>query len=192
MNFSIRMFAFLLLGSLFAVPVAAAADKSAEEEATSSKPAAESTTETITDKLQGRWEVVEGVNQGRPLTEAEVAGTYVTITINRIVTYDRDDRQRFRAVFRVDSSTDPVQITMTSVPKLARPSTLDPPPKPDKAVAPGILRFDNEHQWTLCYAIGDSKRPTEFESPKGSKNMLMTLRRRPGDPVPDVRATDPK
>ncbi|QEG00641.1 hypothetical protein Mal15_47120 [Stieleria maiorica] len=192
MTFPTRPYAVLALAALLAAPAATAADKSVDDQATKQTSAEESADETITEKLQGRWEVVEAVNQGRPLPEVEVSGTYVTIAINRIVTYDRDDRQRFRAVFRVDSSTNPVQITMTSVPKLARPSEIDPPPKPDEAVAPGILRFDNEHQWTLCYAVGDAERPTKFDSPKGSKNMLMTLRRRPGDPVPDVQDTNAK
>ncbi len=153
----------------------------AEEKQTDGKP-----NDTLTEKLQGRWEVVAGVNQGRPLSELELRGTYVTISINRIVTYDRDDQQRFRAVFRIDSSAKPVKINMTSVPELARPSQIDPPPKPDTAVAEGIIRFDNDHRWTLCYAVDGADRPKDFKSPKGSKNMLLTLERKLGDPVPDV------
>ncbi|WP_372899353.1 TIGR03067 domain-containing protein [Stieleria sp.] len=170
----------IVCSSMFAVPPALAEEKPAEE-----KPAREKPNDTLTEKLQGRWEVVSGVNQGRELSELEVEGTYVTISINRIVTYDRDDQQRFRAVFRIDSSTKPAKITMTSVPQLARPSEIDPPPKPDTAVAEGIIRFDNDHRWTLCYALNGADRPKDFQSPKGSKNMLLTLERNPGDPTPD-------
>ncbi|QDV41787.1 hypothetical protein Enr13x_16300 [Stieleria neptunia] len=181
-----RFYAVLAFGfsSAFAVPPAIAVETKVEEAKVDEKP-----NETLIEELQGRWEIVAGVNQGRPLTESEVEGTYVTISVNRIVTYDRDNQQRFRAVFRIDSSTDPVQITMTSVPKLARPSQIDPPPRPDKAVAEGIVRFENEHRWTLCYALDGADRPTKFKSPQGSKNMLLTLERKPGDPVPDEITT---
>ncbi|MCS7470289.1 TIGR03067 domain-containing protein [Stieleria sp. ICT_E10.1] len=171
--------------SALAVTPAVAEEAVAEEAKAEERP-----NDTLIEKLQGRWEIVAGVNQGRTLADFEVEGTYVTISINRIVSYDRDDQQRFRAVYRIDSSTDPVQITMTSVPKLARPSKIDPPPKPETAVAEGIIRFDNAHRWTLCYALEGADRPTEFKSPRGSKNMLLTLERKPGDPVPDVLTTN--
>lgn len=147
--------------------------------------------DTVIEKLQGRWQIVSGVNQGRMLSDAEVDGTFITVTTNTIITYDRDMQQRYRAVFRIDSSEDPIQITMTAVaadvpvkkPKLKKPHR--------DTIAPGILKFSGNESWTLCYALPGAERPEKFESPVGSKNMLFTVRKDQGDPVPNVSVTDP-
>ncbi|MCO8123207.1 TIGR03067 domain-containing protein [Stieleria sp. TO1_6] len=144
--------------------------------------------ETITQKLQGRWEIISGVNQGRELTEAEVKGTYVTITNNAIATFDRDERQKFRAVFSLDEEKKPIQITMRSAP--TEPTTDQDSQVDDQvanATALGIVKLKGD-QWVLCYALDQAKRPTEFKSTKQGKTMLFTLEKKKGDPVPDVKA----
>ncbi|MCA9134765.1 MAG: hypothetical protein KDA45_16470, partial [Planctomycetales bacterium] len=71
--------------------------------------------ETAAQRLQGRWEVVRGVNQGKELTAAQLQDTYVTIATNTIVTYDRDQNERFKAVFTIDESKRPMEINMRTV-----------------------------------------------------------------------------
>ena len=132
--------------------------------------------------LQGRWEIVGGVNQGRELTPAEVAGTYVTVTTNSIVTFDVTDQQRYRAVFVLDDTKKPVEITMTSL--SSDPTTEEKPIKqknesPASNVATGILKFDGDEKWVLCYALPGADRPTEFKSAAESKTMLFVLERKP-------------
>ncbi len=157
---------------------------------TSSAHAEDKTNNTAIDKLQGRWEIVSSVNQGRELSQAEVDGTYVTITTNTITTYDRDEQQRYQAVFRIDESKNPMHITMTTAQKKAPTSGLEASKPPASAVAAGILQFDGNNKWQLCYALPRADRPEKFESPKGSKIMLFSLEKKQGDPVPDVLKTD--
>ncbi len=147
--------------------------------------------DTTIEKLQGRWQIVSGVNQGRELTESEVNGTYVTVTTNTIVTYDRDQQQRFRAVFRTDDTKSPIHITMTPVEVNASTDKLKSDDEPAQPVALGILKFLGEDQWMLCYGLPGADRPPKFESAKASNNMLFTLRKDEGDPVPDLSITNP-
>ncbi|WP_417744940.1 TIGR03067 domain-containing protein [Rosistilla oblonga] len=144
--------------------------------------------DSVMQRLQGRWEVVAGVNQGRELSEAELKGTYNTVATNTITTYDRNEHQRFRAVFSIDSAEDPIQINMTSVPQKSTVAKRDLKVLTEDIVAAGILKFEGDDKWTLCYALPGNDRPTKFESPEGSKVMLFHLVRRQGDPVPDGRS----
>jgi len=131
--------------------------------------------------LQGRWEIVGGVNQGRELTSTELAGTYVTVTTNSIVTFDAHEQQRHRAGFILDDTKNPVEITMTA---LSSDSTTEEKTVEQKTQAPanevatGILKFNGDEKWILCYALPGAVRPTEFKSATGSKIMLFMLERK--------------
>ncbi|GAA5509611.1 TIGR03067 domain-containing protein [Novipirellula caenicola] len=155
----------------------------------------EKSSDTANERMQGRWKIVEGVNQGRELSKQELDGSTVSVTANLIVTYDRDQQQRFQAVFTVDDSQDPMHITMTSVPDTARPSEVArekqdrPADQAQETMTSGILKFDGKNRWVLCYALPGAERPTEFKSPKGSKIMLFTLQKDQGDPVPGLGKT---
>jgi len=131
--------------------------------------------------LQGRWELGGGVNQGRELTSTELAGTYVTVTTNSIVTFDANDQQRYRAVFTLDETKKPMEITMTSLSSNSTPEekTVEQKTKsPANEVATGILKFNGDEKWILCYALPGAVRPTEFKSAAGSKTMLFMLERK--------------
>jgi len=131
--------------------------------------------------LQGRWEIVGGVNQGRELTPTELAGTYVTVTTNSIVTFDANNQQRYRAVFILDETKTPVEITMTSLssdPTTEEKTIRQKTDSPANAIAIGILKFDGDGKWVLCYALPGADRPTEFKSAVGSKTMLFMLERK--------------
>ncbi|SMP67072.1 uncharacterized domain TIGR03067 protein [Neorhodopirellula lusitana] len=138
------------------------------------------------DKLQGRWEIVGGVNQGRELAKADIVGTYVTITTNSIVTYDSNDNAAYAAVFTIDESQTPMQITMRSVAKNAPTQKVpaDSEVSTTDTSASGIVKIESDSKWVLCYALPGAERPKKFESPKGSKIMLFTLGKKLGDPVP--------
>ncbi|QDT02020.1 hypothetical protein K227x_03910 [Rubripirellula lacrimiformis] len=141
-------------------------------------------------RLQGRWEIVGGTNQGRELSEAEVSGTYVTITTNSIVTYDRSNQARYQAVFTVDEDKDPMHITMRTVAENAptRPKAGDPLESDEVTTAAGIFKFDGQSKWVLCYALPGADRPTKFQSPDGSRTMLFLLEKKQGDPIPVLDA----
>lgn len=150
--------------------------------------AEDTTKDSVQTKLQGRWEIVAGTNQGQELSEAEVSGTYVTITNNSIITYDRDDRARYQAVFTLDTEMQPVQITMRAVSKeepVKAKSKDNTKAAADKAAA-GILKFDGDKKVKLCYSLSGDSRPTEFKSPEGSQIMLFSLERKEDRKVPET------
>ncbi len=151
--------------------------------------AAEQDPESTLQKMQGRWEVVAGVNQGQKLSDAELDGTYVTVTTNRIVTYDRDEQQRYQAVVQVDDGQKPIHITMTPIVENAPTKKVGSQELPTAPASAGILRFLGEEKWVLCYALPGENRPTKFDSPAGSKILLFTLERQDSAPLsPDDAA----
>ncbi|NND99212.1 MAG: TIGR03067 domain-containing protein [Pirellulaceae bacterium] len=143
----------------------------------------------MTEKLQGRWEIVAGVSQGRELGKAELKGTYMTVTNNKMVTYDADEQQRYRAVFSIIDRSKPIEIMMTALPqnplgdKTARPS--DTPSQ----VASGILKFTGKDRLVLCYSLPGSDRPKKFASPKDSTIMLFKMQRQKSDPQVTTQST---
>jgi uncharacterized protein (TIGR03067 family) len=122
--------------------------------------------------LMGVWQLVAGYNQGRKLTPQEIAGTTVVVKDLSMITYDADQRERYRAKYILDTSSDPLEVTMTA--------EIDGKP-PGKAL--GIIKTvkaEDEQRisgWTLCYGLPGHPRPETFESPPGSAVMLFRLER---------------
>jgi len=136
-------------------------------------------------QIQGRWEIVAGVNQGQELSPAAVKGNYIAVKDNLIATFDSQENQRYKATFIIDDSTDPIQVKMSTVVQEVvnriadgADSTVTATKVTTESVALGILRMDNPKKWTLCYALPGAERPTSFKSPAGSKVMLFTLEKK--------------
>ena len=136
-------------------------------------------------QIQGRWEIVAGVNQGQELSLAAVKGNYIAVKDNLIATFDSQENQRYKATFIIDDSTDPIQVKMSTVVQEVvnriadgADSTVTATKVTTESVALGILRMDNPKKWTLCYALPGAERPTSFKSPAGSKVMLFTLEKK--------------
>ena len=128
----------------------------------------------IMKRLIGRWEIDEGVNQGRELEDDQVDGHYVMITAEEIVTYDADQNETYRAKYRLNTKTDPVQIDMVAN------------MNGREVMAKGIVQFewldlDGEDEFKLCYSLKPGERPSEFESPEGSQIMLFELEQEDDD-----------
>lgn len=121
-------------------------------------------TSEIMRKLKGVWDVEEGVNQGTEIPEEELEGTTMKINKNTIITYDRDENEVYRCTFTLDVSTKPISIDMTTTMKSMPPT---------KSL--GILRFEEDDEFEICYALPGGERPKKFESPKGSKIMLFEV-----------------
>lgn len=128
----------------------------------------------LVKKLAGVWEIEDGRNQGESLTEEDLEGK-VIIKGNEIVSYDKDEKELYRATFTVNPDADPIEITMTAS---MRGKTLE---------SLGILKLEekDDEMW-LCYGLPDSPRPTEFKSPGDSRNMLFELQRKK-DETKDVK-----
>ncbi|QDT11944.1 TIGR03067 domain-containing protein [Stieleria marina] len=114
--------------------------------------------------LQGVWEIEEGVNQGKELLEDALKGTTPVVKGKTIVTYDRDQKETYRASFTLDVTKEPVLINMVTQMKQF----------PD-AKAFGILKFEGDDEFSLAYGLPGTPRPTKFKSPVGGKVMLFEL-----------------
>lgn len=145
----------------------------------------------IIERLQGRWAVVDGVNQGRQLSAEELEGTYVTIKTNVIATYDADKNARFRALFTVDETKKPFRITMDSIEK---GKTTAPHSKEVKQaydpISRGIIEFKGPDTVLLCYHLPGGEQPKKFAAPKGSKLMFFKLQRIKPKPADTVKHED--
>ncbi|WP_199169930.1 TIGR03067 domain-containing protein [Rhodopirellula bahusiensis] len=123
-------------------------------------------TQPMLKRLAGVWEVEEGVNQGEEIPEDELEGTIMKIEKDMIITYDREQREVYRAQFTLDETKKPVQIDMITEMKGM------PPTK-----SFGIIKMEEGDEFEICYALPGADRPKEFKSPKGSKVMLFEAER---------------
>lgn len=142
--------------------------------------------DTAVQRLQGRWAITAGANQGRELNSAELGDSYMVVTTNSMVVVDRDERERYRAVFTIDEQTDPIEITMRAVLKQvsAGRSNLESQDVAENLAA-GIVRFESPRRFVLCYALPGAERPKAFVSTAADRTMLFKLEKADADPVPD-------
>ncbi|MCC9642029.1 TIGR03067 domain-containing protein [Rhodopirellula sp. JC740] len=127
---------------------------------------AEEHTGSLKQRLMGVWDVEEGVNQGEEIPEKELEGTVMKIEKNVIITYDKDQREVYRAMFTLDETKKPVHIDMMTEMKGM------PPMK-----SLGIIKIEDGDEFELCYALPGAERPTKFKSTKENKTMLFEAER---------------
>lgn len=102
-----------------------------------------------------------GADQPEP-----AGGTRFTLTADGKFLMKQGERaEREEGSYKVDAKKDPAEIDF-----MPRPGKDGPP-------VLGIYKLDGD-TLTICIARGDGKlRPTKFEAPEGSANILMTLKR---------------
>ncbi len=125
------------------------------------------TTAEIMKKLIGRWETDECVKFGVEVDDDELEGVTV-ITADTITTYDAEDKETYKATYTLNTLTDPMQIDMVATMGGRQMQAL------------GIIKFewldlDGEDEFELAYSLTPGQRPTEFESPEGSKIILLEM-----------------
>lgn len=137
--------------------------------------------ETDLGKLQGKWEVVDLVEDGKVVPRSAIeewlpSGGKFQIEDNAVVFVSPHDGKKHVRLFALDQTQNPKGI------ELQTQSRKD---------AVGIYKFDGE-QVVLCLIDPlDGERPTEFQSKVGSNRILMTLQR-PGAKPPVATAAEPK
>lgn len=145
----------LLFTVIFVAVTAAAAEQDAEL-----KP------------FQGRWDVVELVEDGKVIPREAIrewlpSGGRFEIKENAILFTSPEDGKKDAKVFSIDA---------TQFPKGINISTHD-----KKKDALGIYRFD-EKRLVICFADPDAtERPKELSAKEGSKQVLMTLEQIPSE-----------
>jgi uncharacterized protein (TIGR03067 family) len=117
--------------------------------------------------IVGDWNGEKAVSGGkeRPVPEG---GVTITFTADgKFVVREGKREKAERGTYTTDTKKDPAEIDITP-----------PPDKGERGVIKGIFKVDGD-TLTLCFVGGkeDAERPTKFESPEGSRQMLMTLKR---------------
>jgi uncharacterized protein (TIGR03067 family) len=116
--------------------------------------------------IVGEWDGEKAVSGGQ---EKPVPAGGVTITFTadgKFIVREGKREKPEEGTYKTDTKKDPAEIDITAPPESGRP------------LVKGIFKIDGE-TLTLCFAGGkdDADRPAKFESPAGSRNMLMTLKR---------------
>ncbi|WP_166831742.1 TIGR03067 domain-containing protein [Thalassoroseus pseudoceratinae] len=153
----IRCSCLLLLTSILASETVVAADQGSDLQ-----------------KFQGKWKVVELVEDGKVVPEEAIrdwlpSGGQFEIAQNAIIFVSPHDGNKQVKLFSLDATQYPKGIDLSTR---------------EKTDGSGIYRFDNG-KLIICFSDPDeSKRPTEFSAKRGSKRLLMTLQRIVPEPIP--------
>jgi len=114
------------------------------------------------DKLQGTWEVVEMVSNGKPIKEQ---GLKVIFDAEKM-TLQVGDKGKREFTYKLDASKQPKAIDTTALDGAFEGKT-----------GPGIYDL-GDATLKLCLPNQETKdRPTEFKAEKGSNLVLLTLKR---------------
>jgi uncharacterized protein (TIGR03067 family) len=129
--------------------------------------------------LQGRWEVVELVEDGKVVPREAIrewlpSGGKLEIAENAVLFVSPGDGTKQVKLFSVDATQYPKRIDLESK---------------EKKDAVGIYKLD-EGKLILCLADpAEAERPAEFSSKEGSQRMLMVLERRASEAKPAAVTT---
>ena len=129
-------------------------------------------------QLQGKWKPVSAKGAGQEAPAEELGKVRFVIEGNKL-SIRGEDRPDEAFSFTLDPTKLPKEIDLTALNKEGKPSILrttsnDPG---TKDVRKGIYSLEGD---TLKICIADdhtTARPTDFEAPKGSELMVVTLRR---------------
>jgi uncharacterized protein (TIGR03067 family) len=114
-----------------------------------------------TSKLVGTYTITSGERDGKAIPAAELAGSVITITREKIVGTDKDKKEFHAATYTIDTATKPWTIRMVNV-----------SPKNEKSA--GVIAVDGDTV-KICYALPGGKAPTSFKA--GEKQHCFILKR---------------
>jgi uncharacterized protein (TIGR03067 family) len=115
------------------------------------------------EKLLGNWTVVSGQEDGKALPPEKVKGSQVVITKETLTC--QEETQKRVMTYKVDSSTTPKQIELTTIEGSDKGKT-----------SHGIYALDGD-ALKICFTQPGNDRPKEFTSKEGSKAMSFVLKR---------------
>jgi uncharacterized protein (TIGR03067 family) len=116
-------------------------------------------------RFLGRWQIVDGEDDGRRETPERIKDTFVDVTPDQISVTDRDQKKTWVTTYKLDPSQSPRTIAMTVTQGEWKGKT-----------AHGIYRFDGD-TLRICYALPGQPAPAEFTTKPGSKQLVFVLKR---------------
>jgi uncharacterized protein (TIGR03067 family) len=146
----------LIAAGLFAL---SAAVVSAEPPQPDGKPAPRVDEKKATASLEGGYTIVSGEKAGKAIPEAEIKGSIVRFTGDKILGTDKDKKEFFSATFTLDTSKTPWVIEMTSK-------------QPKEAKATGLIKKEGD-TITIVYALPGGEAPKEFKTKEGQQLFVL-------------------
>jgi uncharacterized protein (TIGR03067 family) len=137
----------------------------AQQSGSTSKPADKATT---AESLEGRYVITAGEKEGAKEPEERIKGTTVTITKDKMIVADKEKKEIYQATYKLDLTTNPCQITMTSQ---AQDSAGE--------VARGLIQRDKDDVSVvrLVYALPTGEVPREFKTKE--KQLMFVMKKQP-------------
>jgi uncharacterized protein (TIGR03067 family) len=116
--------------------------------------------------IVGEWAGVKATGAGkeRPIPPGGV--TFKFTADGKLIVMEGKREKADEGTYKLDTKKDPAEIDI-----------IPPADKAERGPAKGIFKVDGD-MLTICLAVEkDGERPTKFESPVGSRIMLMTFKR---------------
>jgi len=127
------------------------------------------TTETKADKtfspeaLVGRYLIVSGEKDGSKEPEERIKGTIVTFTKDSVVVADKEKRELYSATYKLDTTKNPSDITMTSRVESSAGE-----------IARGLIQMEGD-KLRLIYALPTGEIPTGFKTKE--KQLMFVMKK---------------
>jgi len=119
--------------------------------------------------LEGGYTIVSGEKDGKAIPEAELKGSVVRITADKIVGTDKDKKEFFAATYTLDTKKEPWVIRMKST-------------APKEAEAVGLVKKDGDAVM-LIYSLPGAEAPKEFKT-KARQHLFVLKRTNTEKPSP--------
>jgi uncharacterized protein (TIGR03067 family) len=117
------------------------------------------------ESLVGRYDIVDGEKEGTKEPAERIKGTTVTITKDSIVVADKEKKEIYTSFYKLDSTTNPCSITMTSRVESSAGE-----------IARGLIQKEGDTV-RLVYALPTGETPTGF---KTKEKQLMFVMKKTG------------
>jgi uncharacterized protein (TIGR03067 family) len=115
------------------------------------------------ETLAGGYVIVSGEKEGNKEPEERIQGTSVTFTKDSIVVVDKEKKEVFSAFYKIKTTTNPCDITMTS--------------RVDSSageIARGLIQKEGDTV-RLIYALPTGEIPTEFKTKQ--KQLMFVMKK---------------
>lgn len=115
------------------------------------------------ESLVGHYDIVDGEKEGIKEPAERIKGTTVTITKDRIVVADKDKKEIYTSIYKLDATTNPCSITMTSRVESSAGE-----------IARGLIQRDGDTV-RLIYALPTGELPASFKTKE--KQLMFVMKK---------------
>lgn len=131
-------------------------------------------------ELKGGYTIVKGERDGKAIPAERIKGAVIRFTDDETRGTDKDKKDLYIAKYKLDTSSTPWKIAMTTVAKkdLETGKTEKKAGKdysPEEASTTGLIKKEGD-QIVIIYALPGGKTPTSFKTKKGDMTQMFWLK----------------